>query len=67
MFLGSAALLALNYWLVIVRPRQCAPGEVCHPDTPAMRFNRRVLYLSIVIYAIAAILTLGAPLAMTGE
>jgi hypothetical protein len=38
----SGTLLALNYWLVIVRPRRCAPGEVCHVDSPLMRWNRRV-------------------------
>jgi hypothetical protein len=37
MFGASGLLLALNYWLVIVRPRRCAPGDVCHADSPLMR------------------------------
>ena len=44
LFGGSAVLLALNYWLVVVRPRRCAPGELCHMDTPFMRFNRRLYW-----------------------
>jgi hypothetical protein len=52
--------MALNYWLVIVRPRQCEPGEVCHIDTPLMRFNRRVFKVSAVVYAAAVILTYGS-------
>jgi hypothetical protein len=41
-FVGVGALLAFNYWLAVVRPRRmdCAPGEVCRVDSPAMRFNR---------------------------
>lgn len=56
----SALVLALNYWLVVVRPRQCLPGDVCHVDTPLMRFNRRLFWLSAGIYAVAAIVTFGA-------
>jgi hypothetical protein len=54
-FLGVGALLALNYWLAVVRPRRsnCEPGEVCHADSPAMRFNRRIFWASVGIYAAA--------------
>lgn len=62
MFLASGGLLAVNYWLVVVRPRRCAVGDVCHPDSPTMRFNRRMLWLSIATYAVAFALTFGAPL-----
>jgi hypothetical protein len=53
----SGLLMALNYWLVIVRPRTCAPGELCHIDSPLMRWNRRVFWLSLTIYIIALGLT----------
>jgi hypothetical protein len=54
-FLGVGIVLALNYWLAVVRPRRmdCAPGEVCHTDSPAMRFSRRVYWVSVGIYAAA--------------
>ena len=29
----------------------CAPGEVCHVDSPAMRLNRVLFWVSVVIYA----------------
>jgi hypothetical protein len=64
LFAVSGALLAFNYWLVVFRPRRCAPGELCHPDTPAMRVNRRVLYVSIAVYVVAAAVTFGAALTM---
>jgi hypothetical protein len=52
-FLTVGALLALNYWLAVVRPRQitCDPGEICHVDSPAMRVNRALFWLSVAIYA----------------
>jgi hypothetical protein len=56
----SGTLLALNYWLVIVRPRRCAPGEVCHVDSPLMRWNRRVWWVSAAVYAIALAITYGS-------
>lgn len=61
-FLGVGALLALNYWLAVVRPRQqhCAPGEVCHVDSPAMRVSRAMYWASLAIYVIAVTLTYGA-------
>ena len=52
--------MALNYWLVVVRPRQCAPGEICHVDSPVMRFNRRLFWVSAGIYAVALALTYGS-------
>ena len=61
-FAAVGALLALNYWLAVVRPRQmnCAPGEVCHVDSPAARINRLLFWTSVVIYASAVMFTLGA-------
>jgi hypothetical protein len=61
-FLGVGALLALNYWLAIVRPARmsCEPGEVCHVDSPAMRFSRRAFWLSAGIYAAAVAFTYAA-------
>jgi hypothetical protein len=52
-FVTVGALLTLNYWIAVVRPRQmnCAPGEVCHLDSPAMRVNRVLFWVSVVIYA----------------
>jgi hypothetical protein len=60
MFSTSAALLALNYWLVVVRPRRCAPGEICHVDSPLMRLNRRLWWFSLAVYVVALTLTYGA-------
>jgi hypothetical protein len=62
MFGLSSLALALNYWLVVVRPRRCAPGELCHMDTPFMRFNRRLYWTSVALFAIAVVLTYGSPL-----
>lgn len=61
-FLGAGALLAFNYWIAIVRPRSmnCAPGDVCHVDSPSMRFNRRLFWTSVVIYAGAVAFTYAA-------
>jgi hypothetical protein len=59
-FSTVGALLALNYWLVVVRARRCPPGQICHADSRPMRWNRRVLWLSVAIYAIAAALTFAA-------
>ncbi len=64
LFGGSALLLALNYWLVVVRPRTCVPGELCHMDTPFMRFNRRLYWLSVVIFGIAVAITYGGLVVM---
>ena len=59
-FALSGGLMALNFWLLVVRPRQCAPGDVCHVDSPVMRFNRRVFWFSAVLYAAALALTYGS-------
>src|ERR1051326_780576 len=60
LFGASGILFALNYWLVFVRPRRCAPGELCHMDTPFMRFNRRVYWTSVALFALALIVTYGS-------
>jgi hypothetical protein len=59
MFGVSSAALVLNYWLVVVRPRRCAPGELCHVDTPFMRFNRRLYWVSLALFVAAIVLTYG--------
>jgi hypothetical protein len=55
-------LLAFNYWIAIVRPKEndCAPGEVCHVDSAGMRFNRKLWWLSAAIYVIAVTVTYAA-------
>lgn len=60
MFGASGVVLAVNYWLVVVRPRRCAPGELCHMDTPFMRFNRRLYWTSVALFAVALVLTYGS-------
>ena len=55
----SGVLLVLNYWLVVVRPRACEPGTLCHMDTPFMRFNRRLYWVSLAIYVGAVAITYG--------
>jgi hypothetical protein len=64
LFSVSGMLLALNYWMVVVRPRQCAPGELCHIDTPFMRFNRRLYWMSLALFAVALIVTYGSLLVL---
>ena len=59
-FAVSGGLMALNYWLVVVRPRRCAPGEICHMDSPLMRFNRRLFWSSMVVYVLALAVTYGS-------
>ena len=53
------AMLAVNYWFAIVRPRRiaCAPGELCHIDSPAMRVNRILFWTSVAIWAGAVVLS----------
>ena len=60
-FPAVGALLALNFWLVVVRPRNldCAPGDVCHVDSGASRFNRAMFWLSAAIYVVAVVMTFG--------
>ena len=64
MFAASGGVLALNYWLVVVRPRRCAPGEICHMDAPFMRFNRRLYWVSVALFGVALVLTYGSPLVL---
>ena len=61
-FAGGGAMLAFNYWIAVVRPRKmnCAPGELCHVDSPAMRLNRRLFWMSVAIYSIAVTVTYAA-------
>jgi hypothetical protein len=62
-FAAVGVLLAVNYWLAIVRPRQmdCAPGEICHVDSPAMRVNRIMFWTSAAIWAGAVAVAYSAP------
>jgi len=62
MFVIVAIMLAGNYWHAIVRPRrmECAPGEVCHVDSPSMRLNRVVFWTSVAIWAGAVTFTYAA-------
>jgi hypothetical protein len=60
LFSVSAGVLALNYWMVVVRPRQCAPGELCHIDSPFMRFNRRLYWISLALFVLALAVTYGS-------
>ena len=60
MFAASASVLALNYWFVVVRPRRCAPGELCHIDSPFMRFNRRLYWMSVALFVVALAVTYGS-------
>jgi hypothetical protein len=61
-FFAVGSLLVFNYWLAIARPRRmnCAPGDVCHVDSPAMRFNRVMFWVSVVIYTSAVAFTYAA-------
>ena len=54
-FPAVGALLAFNYWLAIVRPKRmdCAPGDICHVDSPTSRLNRAMFWTSLAIYAVA--------------
>jgi len=64
LFSVSGALLALNYWMVVVRPRRCAPGELCHIDSPFMRFNRRLYWISLTLFIVALVVTYGSLLVL---
>lgn len=61
-FAGAGAMLLFNYWIAVVRPRRmnCAPGALCHVDSPAMRLNRRLFWVSVAVYAIAVTATYAA-------
>jgi hypothetical protein len=61
-FVVVGCMLAVNYWFAIARPRRmhCAPGEVCHVDSPAMRITRVMFWTSAAIWAGAVTLTYAA-------
>jgi hypothetical protein len=61
-FVSVGVLLMLNYWLAILRPRHvnCAPGETCHIDSPTVRVNRALFWVSVTIYAGAVAFTYAA-------
>jgi hypothetical protein len=61
-FAAVGALLSLNYWLAVVRPRRmnCAPGEMCHIDSRPMRMNRVLFWVSVAIYGGAVSFTYAA-------
>ena len=61
-FVAVGAMLAGNYWLVIVRPRRaaCAPGDACHVDSPSMRAGRVMFWTSVAIYAGAVAFAYGS-------
>jgi hypothetical protein len=60
LFSVSGAVLALNYWMIVVRPRECAPGELCHIDSPFMRFNRRLYWISLALFIVALVAAYGS-------
>ena len=64
-FAASGLLLAVNYWLVVVRPRHCEPGDRCHIDSPVMRWNRRLFRVSAALYVCALVLTYGSLLLLS--
>jgi hypothetical protein len=68
-FPAVGALLAFNYWLVVVRPRQmdCAPGDVCHVDSRTSRFNRVMFWISVWIFVVALVMTYGAEWWLAGQ
>jgi hypothetical protein len=61
-FVSVGAILLFNYWLAVARPRRlnCAPGELCHVDSPAMRLNRALFWTSVAVYAGAVAFTYAA-------
>lgn len=61
-FPAVGAMLAFNYWLVVVRPRamDCAPGDVCHVDSRTSRFNRTMYWISVAIFIVAVVFTYSA-------
>jgi len=62
-FLIVGGLLALNYWLAVLRPQRqrqlCAPGDLCHVDSPSMKINRVVFWISVAIYGCAVAISYG--------
>ena len=64
LFSVSGGILLLNYWVVVVRPRRCAPGQPCHIDTPFMRLNRRLYRISLALFTLALVVTYGTLLVL---
>ena len=62
LFSGSGVILAINYWMAVVRPRRmnCVPGDACHVDSPAMRINRLLFWTSVAIWSGAVTATYAA-------
>ena len=62
-FAGVGIMLGFNYWFAIVRPRRlnCAPGEVCHIDSPAMRASRIMFWTSVIVWMGAVVFNYLAP------
>ncbi len=56
-FASVAVMLGFNYWFAIVRPRRlhCAPGEICHIDSPTMRVSRVMFWTSVVVWVGAVV------------
>lgn len=61
-FPAVGVLLAFNYWVAIVRPKRldCAPGDICHIDSPTSRLNRVMFWTSLAIYIVAIVGTYGS-------
>jgi hypothetical protein len=64
LFSVSGGSLVLNYWVVVVRPQGCAPGQPCHIDTPFMRLNRRLYWISLALFTLALVVTYGTLLVL---
>lgn len=63
-FAASGGMVAVNYWLLVVRPGDCRSDEACHPDTPMMRRSRGLFWLSVGIYLTALVTTYGSLLVL---
>jgi hypothetical protein len=61
-YLGAGVLLAIDYWLIVVRPSRldCAPGEICYVDSSAMRASRYAFWTAVVMYTCAVSFGYGA-------
>lgn len=62
MYLGAGALLAIDYWLVVLRPMRadCEPGRLCHVDSRTMRLSRYAFWTAVGIYVCAVAVGYGA-------
>ena len=52
-------LLSANYYLMYsyIPSKECAPGEVCHVDSPSSRLGRKVLWASVGVYTASLFVT----------